>query len=371
MLLRPSPIRQFARPRRVGRLWLAACVAFLGAAPASTAIIRLQESAIVEGAVITLADVADVLHPDTDVIARLGGATLAPAPAPGRKLRLDFTTIRGRLAALGFNLTELEFAGRSVVLVTAPLAPAATSTPTVRAAPKTSENQRRKAEAAIAAAVSDVLHRQHPQLGKLNVTANLRLEQVPLVLSAAGSAFQVTGGKPPFGEPQLFEIRFEDQQQMAQQLQVSCQVNPLPRILTVKYIIPKGQVLKAEDLAWLQVRDLPSQAAPVERPELVVGQETTRLLRPEEAISAADLRSVPLVRSGDIVTVYSRQRGIVARIEAKAASSGAMGELVELVTLDRREKLQAQVIGFHEVEVTASSGQPVSGVRLIQEKAEQ
>jgi flagella basal body P-ring formation protein FlgA len=113
-------------------------------------------------------------------------------------------------------------------------------------------------------------------------------------------------------------------------------------------------MVTAEDLAWLHVREMPREAA-LEQPDQAIGKEATRPLRAGEPISDADVRVVPLVRSGDIVTIYSRQRGIVARIEAKATGNGALGDLVEFSTLDRREKLRAQVTGFHEAEVLADN----------------
>src|SRR5690606_34127807 len=109
-------------------------------------------------------------------------------------------------------------------------------------------------------------------------------------------------------------------------------------------------------------------AAVLDHPDQVIGRETTRSLSAGQSLTADDVQNVPLIRTGDIVTVYSRKPGVVVRMEAKARSGGALGDQVILMTLDGREKLQARVTGFHQAEVVGSSSSqsnaPAVGIRL-------
>src|SRR5262249_27662022 len=149
-----------------------------------------------------------------EVAARLRAVTLAPRPAPGRQLPLDFETIKSRLAAKGFNLTELEFVGHSETIVTSPQRPAERpQAPRTPAPPlRVSESQRRTVEDAIAAAVTKAIHRRSPEFGKVSVDAEVRANQLPLLLSADIDGYASDGGRPPFAEAQLFEIRFTDRE---------------------------------------------------------------------------------------------------------------------------------------------------------------
>jgi flagella basal body P-ring formation protein FlgA len=112
-------------------------------------------------------------------------------------------------------------------------------------------------------------------------------------------------------------------------------------------------------------------AAYVDRTELVVGQETKRTLRAGEPISTIDIRGVPLVRRGDIVTVVARNRGIVVRTDAKSLADGSLGQAIKLISLDGRRELVARVSGYHEASVSMTAVEEPgaqgkgTGVRLL------
>jgi hypothetical protein len=67
---------------------------------------------------VTLGDVADVRDADAEVAARLTKIVLAPSPAAGNLLRLEFDAIRSRLQAQGIDVARTEFGGATCVVVT-------------------------------------------------------------------------------------------------------------------------------------------------------------------------------------------------------------------------------------------------------------
>jgi flagella basal body P-ring formation protein FlgA len=122
-------------------------------------------------------------------------------------------------------------------------------------------------------------------------------------------------------------------------------------VVAAKYTVPKGHVLKPDDLVFR--RSSATQAMFV-RAEDVVGRETTHSLSPEAPIMKSAIREILLVRPNDIVTVYSRAPGISIKRVFKARGTGAEGDVITLATLDNRDKIQARVIGFQEAEVIDS-----------------
>ena len=131
-------------------------------------------------------------------------------------------------------------------------------------------------------------------------------------------------------------------------------------VVTVKYTVPAGHVLRQDDLELHQVE---STAGALTRPEDVIGKQTSRPIRPGQQIRSPDVRAIPLVRTGDVVMVYSRRPGITVKRKMKARDEGARGETITLVSLDGRKKLLATVIGYHEAEVIGSSGPPKNDLR--------
>ncbi|HAW31813.1 MAG TPA: hypothetical protein DCY03_27515, partial [Planctomycetaceae bacterium] len=67
--------------------------------------------------VVRLGDIADVLHADPEQVTRMQGMILQPAPPQGRTQVITISQIRGRLQALGVDLSQLELTGRSQVQV--------------------------------------------------------------------------------------------------------------------------------------------------------------------------------------------------------------------------------------------------------------
>ncbi len=320
--------------------------------PSVAAIIKLKEQATIAHSVITLGDIAEIRDADAAEEERLRQLELAPAPASGGQRQLGFSSIRTRLHALGVNPNQIEISGSSVVTVTAAGTAAASrnqSEKTVRSA--TTDWRARRAAELIGEAVAQHLKRQAPELGELHVQASVPAEQVPAVLEGGVAGYQILGGSEPWDRPQAFTVRFLDRTETLHELQVDCTIRQRPFVVAARHTVPRGTVLREDDLVWRQVSGVNGQAT---RMEEVIGRETTRIIRRDEPISASAIQSIPLVRVNDIVTAYVRLPGVTVKRQFKARTSGAAGELITLVSLDGREKLAARVSGYHEAEVVGA-----------------
>lgn len=316
-------------------------------------IIKLREERCTpSGNVVTLGDVANILDPDLNRVRGLQQIILAPAPAPGAELLFDHQQIKTRLHAVGINLLEIEFAGRSQVWVTggetvrqgAPQAPGPISI-----------NQQQKAQQRVEEAISRSLSHRYPHAGRFQVSARMSQEQLSTLLQTNPEQIMATGGTPPFQQEQNYLIQFMTKEGKALVLQVPCTTQIVPRVLAVMQPISRGQVIKIEHLGWRNPTDLELKRLPSTQPEQVVGREATRDLQTADAITEDNVRTVPLVSSGEMITVYSRKGGVSVRIDVKAMGTAGLGESVVVYGPDGKTKISARVTGYHEAEITDES----------------
>jgi flagella basal body P-ring formation protein FlgA len=342
-----------------------------GSSTASAALIELKDSAPVSTPLVRLGDVAIIRDANDAVVERLAAVTLFPAPPLGRSKAVEFDTIRTRLTSQGFNLSELEFTGSSVVTVSG-VRPGDDS---AQGHSATADLAQKRAEEVVAGAVRQYLHEKAPSLGNVEIELKLTPRQVSLLSAALSARVDISGGAEPWPGEQTLRAGFYDRQGQRTEFQVVCRVRPLPQVLVPTATLPKGHVVRPDDVTWKQQPVTASAAACLDRTELVVGQETRRTLRAGEPISAIDIRSVPLVRRGDIVTVVARSRGIVVRTDARSLGDGGLGQPIKLVSLDGRRELAARVSGYHEASVIVPEGdEPATqgdgtGVRLLTAEA--
>jgi len=322
---------------------LAFLVAFSLHAPAVAATVRFKASASVAGEIVTLSDVADVSHSDTARLDRLKRMELVPTPPPGQTIHLPFSQIRSRLEAHGINLAELDFSGRSVVAVRRSVTPS-TAAVTGDASDAAADDVRQL----IIAAASRYLASKAPELGNIVVTPELHAAQSPLFREVVDETLRLDGGRAPWTGLQQFTVHFNDRSGRDHAVLVKATVEPLPWVLTAAVPLATGQLVHAADLERRQM------AAPKDAfrdARQVVGTQAARAIRAGEPMGPDEIVSVPLIRSGDTVTVYSRRPGIVVGRRMRARGDGASGDDVLLTSFDGRERLSARVVGVREAEV--------------------
>lgn len=318
------------------------------------AIVRFKSPVTASSSVIRLSDLAEIHGADARHVAQLESIEICPSPASGRNRRLDFETVRARLAARGINLADLEFSGDSVILVNGP--EEVLHNPNIQqvSAVGLSETAQRRAEKLLEQAVGRFVRQQAPQVGTLNIRMRLTDEQASQLLTSVNSRLQVAGGRAPWIGPQEFVVRTIDNRGNDRQFAIRCIVNPLPQIPVVRFNIAKGQVLKEEDLTWQQIEKPADLEGAITQPQGLIGQETRRSLRAGKPITPQDIRGVPMIRSGELITIYSQVGGIIAQMTAKAAGDGSYGELIQAQSIGSRDRLVVRVAGYHKAYVVTS-----------------
>jgi flagellar basal body P-ring formation protein FlgA len=314
--------------------------------------IAFRPNASVTGPAITLRDVATISGGDPAVVARLEQTVLGPAPAPGRNARLDFEEIRSRLDATGVSTADANFSGASVVVVscTQPAA-AVVRRPKRKSRTTVSPAQVRRAEKILTQSVRQSLR------GKSRQAANLFLEvvvdpaDVPIVLAGATEGFELSALDPHNVNAQNVQVRTQDSQGQAIRFQIQCVVSEKPRVPVLTRSVTAGEVIREDDLNWKQADSTEGLATKAEE---IIGREAKKSLHADDPVHVDDIRTIPLVRSNDIVTGIWQKGGIRITSQFKAKSDGGKGDVITLVQLTGRDQVLARVTDVHEAQIVSS-----------------
>lgn len=328
------------------RIALLLTIGFAAQADAA-ALVAFRPKASVSEGLVTLAHVADVRGSDPAAGQKLSAIILGPGPDAGRETTITFETVRSRLMAAGVNLAEVEFSGPSSVTVRGE--PTATVPVPDRKPRGTPADAGDRAGRAAAAAVRRYLS---PKLGtgSLAVAPQVPEAEAAAVAAAEPHGFEVSGGAAPWTGPQTFMLRFLDAAERVHQVQVQCVVSLRPSVLAARHALPKGHVLQPDDLVWKKA-DADTDAACETDPARLLGKEMRRPVRSGQPIPPDAVRSVPLVRNGQFVTVTSRRPGVAVQRVMKSKADGINGEVIPLLTLEDHKTVLARVTGLQEAEI--------------------
>lgn len=337
---------------------------------ATETVIRLYPVAVVGGAEITLADVAEI----QGSAARLaGGWSIAPAPAPGQTQELSLGEIRSALGRRGINLSQWIFRGASRCKVTRS-APTPTSAG-VSVSGQTGHSPNTHVQAGVTAACEqDGLHplsmeaalrtwlaeRLHKTAGSpvIRFSTNPRIASA-LALTSPPYRFEISEvGKQILGDVAL-EVTVHEGSQVRQVVQVLAYVALRVSVVQATRPINRGETI-AEGMVELRQReferieDIGLQSLPP-----VIGQRARHFINSEEMVQARHLEPMPLVERNDLVTVWVRRGPLVVKSSAQARAAGTYGSVIELRSLMSKETFLATVTGPKTVELV--EGTPVLG----------
>lgn len=314
--------------------------------------ICFRPSASVSGSTVLLKDVATVSGPDAETVKRLEQTVLGPAPAPGRNTRLEFEEMRSRLEATGLSAVDTNFSGAAAVVVSSvkPVVPM-TRQPKRRARVDVSQSQVERAQKIMTQSVRQSLRATRRDTGNLFLDVVVDPADVSVILAHATDGFELGAVDPRNIDPQIVQVRAQDAEGRAVRFKIQCVVSEKPRVPVLTRSLTSGEVIREDDLAWKQVENAEGALTKIEE---IVGKEAKKGLRADEPLRGDDVRSIPLVRSNDIVTGIWQKGGIRISAQFKAKSDGGKGDVITLVQLTGREQVLARVTDVHEAIIVAA-----------------
>jgi flagella basal body P-ring formation protein FlgA len=307
--------------------------------------IRFRTQARVEGHVVRLGDVAEVITVDPREREMLRAAEIGPSGA--NRQMLSARDVQDRLAALGVKLVDHRFAGAAVITVLPD------NDQRDQTGPRTlSRSAVNLAETAVADAI--VAHLKKTADAEEDWTAEVELtaEQARAV-AAHGRRVAVTGGAAPWTGRQGFKVcvpRLGNGELFG----LEVEVKRAPRVVVAVHPISRGESIRAQDIELARAKPGAQLRTSYQSLEEAIGKEATRNIVAGQALDDQCVRSPLLVQRGDVVDVYARSGGVQVRTRARAKEVGSHGDLIQVEMLNDRRSLVARVCGIQEVEVLAA-----------------
>jgi flagella basal body P-ring formation protein FlgA len=315
--------------------------------------IQLREDVRAAGPLVLLGEIADVHARHSVESAELATIDLFPAPPPGEYRVLRLRELQDVLAVRGTNLGEHRFSGASQITIRGPhrdeVAPKSRPQPSKPA--RKAAADRSVVESRVCAAIEAYLSEKAGDLG-WNVAVQIS-DSRSLEISALGESLAVAGGAEPWSGKQQFEISATNGDD--DPIPVVASVELPPAIVVARYSLPKGVLLRADDVKLQHGEPTRGEASVYQSIEEVIGKETVRNIAEGQILDSHSLRRPLLVRRNEIVTVYSQSEGVSVRTTARVRDDGADGDLVTVETLEDRKPFFARVSGPQEVSVFAQA----------------
>ncbi|MDK9716767.1 MAG: flagellar basal body P-ring formation chaperone FlgA [Trichlorobacter sp.] len=134
-------------------------------------------------------------------------------------------------------------------------------------------------------------------------------------------------------------------------LSLRVQVDARTEMLTAARQLLAGTVLTEADLL-LQKHDL-SQAGghPVKNMADAVGKKLRMTVRAGAPIKSNQLVSVPVIVSGQLVTIIAENAGVRITVSGRARSAGGIGDLIRVQNMVSNKEIAARILDASTVEV--------------------
>jgi flagella basal body P-ring formation protein FlgA len=360
----------------IGRVVIAVLlVAIEGSTAGAATGIKLREQAATSGSVVRLGDVADVVNADRREARRLASLPLFPAPAPGTQRFLRKREIEDLLAAYGVDLNELQFYGAAQVTIgaanaadanarqTAPeprpfnrhaaiLAGVDNPPPPSSIDPQRAERLQRR----LHSVVSDYVKSQTGDVS-LSMTCQA-VDRHLALLDSATSNVTCDGGSPPWTGRQRLVVSFTTARGKME-IPVYAQIAaPSLPVAVASKPIARGEQITA---AHVELRTMESAASAIGRRstfdsiDALIGMQARQAIQAGDIVFADHVQAPLLIKRGELVTVSSQGNGIRVRTTARAWKDGAHGDVVQVESLNTRERFDVQVVGPREAVVVAIS----------------
>ncbi len=311
---------------------------FLHASSVWGADLTLREQATVSGPVIRLGDVADISASTSARLKNLVTTPLFPAPAPGTQRFLSQLQVRDLLVSRGIDITNLRIRGSKVVEIGNQ--PAAVE-------PAAPEMSQAETEVAIEAAIKRHLIDRTGH-GQWRVAVELR-ESDYMRVAGWGSDLTVEGGR----QPRTGRLRFQiGAHGIKESVQVQAVVAKIHSLVFARRAIARGNLVRVTDVEVRQHEgSVPSMA--IRDLKQVVGMTANRAISPDAILTEGHVSAPILVKRGETVTVFARTGGVTVRTMAVARQDGAMGDLVQVESINSKSKQRysARVSGNRRLDV--------------------
>jgi flagella basal body P-ring formation protein FlgA len=105
------------------------------------------------------------------------------------------------------------------------------------------------------------------------------------------------------------------------------------------------QVIREQDIRTARVLVERLEEGVQLRPEQVIGSQTSRMLGPDEIVTASAVEASRLVQTGQLLTVTVNRPGVVIKWVAEARESGVYGQVIRVRRPGTRDEFSVRLVG--------------------------
>jgi flagella basal body P-ring formation protein FlgA len=354
------------------RIVTVAAVAICSAVASATTELTIRESAEMSRSVVRLGDVAEVVSDDEAQARQLTALPLMPAPAAGGQRFLRKREIEVLLAAHGVDLRELRINGAQQVTIEGSPVAVSSRDNAIRGAAIGKFNRHAALLAGSDDAKSATLTAGRIEPDTANVLTNgvrtlisnhLAKQSVDesrcelecdvterhlALLATATTKPRCTGGAAPWTGRQRFEISFTTPNGAAK-FPIYAQITPPPMpVVVALQPIARGEILTADNVDLRDVGYVPKaneRRVAIDSIDRLIGMEARQQIPAGTIVFTDSVQSPVVVKRGELITVSSQVSGIRVRTTAKALQDRSRGDVVQVESLQTKEKFDARVIG--------------------------
>jgi flagellar basal body P-ring formation protein FlgA len=132
---------------------------------------------------------------------------------------------------------------------------------------------------------------------------------------------------------------------------VRVEVDALSDMVVTTRQIEHGTLISEADVV-LQRREISQNSARSSRKiDEIVGKKSRTTIRANQPVRADQVEKMPLVKSGQIVTIVAENEVMKVTVTGKARSSGAEGDVIMVQNLNSLKEIPARVISATTVQV--------------------
>jgi flagella basal body P-ring formation protein FlgA len=140
-------------------------------------------------------------------------------------------------------------------------------------------------------------------------------------------------------------------ERLIRNIPVKLEVEAIADMAVTLHQIDSGALISAADVA-LQKREITQNShLAVRTIDDVVGKKARMTLRANQPVRADQVERVPLVKSGQMVTIVAENEVLKVTVSGKARSSGAEGDIIKVQNLNSLKEIPARVINATTVQV--------------------
>jgi flagella basal body P-ring formation protein FlgA len=134
-------------------------------------------------------------------------------------------------------------------------------------------------------------------------------------------------------------------------VRVTGRATPIEAIPVLKNRVSPGDTIARSDIEWVQVPAGRYGGGYIDKVNELVGQSPRRPLRTGEPIRSSDIGRPEVVSKNGLVTMIAQVPGMVLTTTGRAIDAGGVGDVIQVMNLQSKKKVQATITGPDQVSV--------------------